>query len=129
MLVRYYIGMSTAASTITVKRNNDLSLTLTVTDKATGNAIDITDYSFHFAVKKDRSAPDEDALFPVVDVTTHTDPTAGKTAIPINADDTKGKDIGKYYYDILMIDADGKRQSSKTGDFVLAQEVTDADGA
>lgn len=113
-----------SSSTITIKRNNDRNLNLTFTKD--GDPFDITGSTIWMAVKEKRSDPDEDAVF-IKEVTSHTDPSGGLSTIGIAASDTATAEIGKYFYDILLIDSLGKRQSSETGNFFIEQEVTDGE--
>lgn len=117
--------MSAAVNTITIKRNNDRNLSLTV--KKDGVPQDITDWIVYFSVKKFGHLPDDQAII-YKEVTAHTNPTAGETTISILAADTASDAVDNYSYDILIVDDQGKRQSSQTGTFVLEQEITDGDG-
>lgn len=112
------------STTISIKRNNDSALSLTV--KKDGTAENITGWTIKFSVKENRNDIDADAII-FKTVTSHTNPTSGLSAIPIDADDTKDKEIGDYYYDILFIDDLGKRQSTATGTFRIVQEITDGE--
>ncbi len=109
------------ATTITVKRNNDRGLPLEV--KKDGAAVNITGWAIHLAVKKNQNDADSDAIIDVDAVITN--PTAGEASITIDASDTATEEVGPYYYDILAVDDQGKRQSSRTGIFDLVQEITD----
>lgn len=109
------------SSTITVKRNNDRNLALTV--KKDGVVVDITDWVIRLTVKKNQNDSDDDAIIDVL--ADLTDPDQGVANIPILAADTATEEVGPYYYDILAIDEQDKRQSSKTGIFDLVQEITD----
>ena len=110
------------SSDISIKRNNDRNLNIAV--KKDGVAVDITGWTVKMAVKRSRDDTDAEAIF-VKTVTSHTDPTAGETTIPIAASDTADEPVAPYYYDILVIDDQSKRQSSNTGNFIIVQEVTD----
>lgn len=109
------------ATTITAKRNNDRNLNVTVVKD--GEPVDITDWDIHFTVKKVQNAPDSDAI--IDEHATITSAAEGEATIAIAAADTKDEAVGSYYYDILAIDDQGKRQSSQTGIFGLHQEITD----
>lgn len=112
-------------TTITLKRNNDRNLKINA--KKDGAAVDITGWVLYFSVKKSRTDSDADALI-YKEVSIHTDPVEGESTIPIAASDTEGKALGEYNYDILAVDDQAKRQSSKTGKFQLIHEITDGDG-
>lgn len=111
---------------ISIKRNNDRSLKVVATNQSDGSVHDITDWTIHFTVKKNRSDKDSAAIIRKT-VTTHTDPTQGISHIVIDANDTKSKEVGTYYYDLLIVDENGKRHSTQTGIFELEQEVSDGD--
>jgi len=112
------------SNTIAVKRNNDLTLAITV--KKDGTPENITGWVIYFSVKKVRNSSDASAII-YKEVTVHTDPTAGESSISIDAVDTKDKEVGTYYYDLLFVDDQDKRQSTVTDLFQLVQEVTDGD--
>lgn len=109
------------ATTITIKRNNDRNLQITVVKD--GAAVDITGWAFHFAVKRNQNDADTDAIIDVDG--TITDADEGEATIAITAADTASEEVGPYYYDLLAVDDAGKRQSSQTGIFDLVQEITD----
>lgn len=116
----YYVSMADS-STITVKRNNDRNLAITVTkDDA---AVNITGWEIRFTVKRKQNDPDSDAI--IDNVATITSGVGGLATIAIEAADTATELVGPYYYDILAIDDQDKRQSSQTGIFDLVQEITD----
>lgn len=109
------------STTLTVKRNNDRGLPITV--KKDGTAQNITGWSFRFTVKENQNDPDTDAI--IDEMATITNASGGLASVTIMAADTKDREVGPYYYDLLAIDNQGKRQSSKTGIFDLVQEITD----
>lgn len=109
------------AETITVKRNNDRGLPMRVT-KA-GAAKDITGWTIRMTVKVNQNDPDSAAI--IDEVATIDNGPGGLASFEIDADDTKDQPVSPYYYDILALDDQGKRQSSKTGVFDLVQEITD----
>lgn len=110
-----------ASTTITIKRNNDRNLQVSVVKD--GVAVDITDWVIRFAVKVNQNDSDADAI--INEVATITDAVGGEATIAIAAADTANVATGPYFYDILAVDDQGKRQSSQTGTFNLLQEITD----
>lgn len=116
----YNKGMSDA-NTITVKRNNDRGLPITV--KKDGVAKDISGWTIKLSVKENQNDPDSEAIINAT--ATIDDGPGGLASFEIAAADTADKAVGPYYYDILALDSEGKRQSSKTGAFELVQEITD----
>jgi hypothetical protein len=108
---------------IAIKRNNDRSLKLVV--KKDGAVVDITGWTFRFAVKLKRNDSNDDAMINTLVTASGGDATTGIVKIPINASDTKEKSVGIYYWDILVKDAEGKLQSTATDQFELEQEIAD----
>lgn len=111
---------------IQITRNNDRSLKVTAKNKADGSVHDITGWTIHFTVKKNADDKDSEAIIRK-EVTSHTNAAQGISHIVIDADDTKTKDVGFYVFDLLIVDSNGKRQSTQQGAFELLQEVTDGD--
>lgn len=107
---------------ITLKRGNDRNLNVTVTKD--GSAVNITGWSIRFTVKKNATDTDAQAIINKL-ITSHTDATNGVTQIPINASDTETRDVGNYYFDVMVKDASDKVHSSNTGTFAIVQEITD----
>jgi len=91
---------------------------------SSGDAIDITGYTFLFTVKKRLSDSDDDAIIKKV-ITSHPDPTGGKTKIIIDSADTVEKN-GKYLYDFQWIDNSTMRKAVlKKAKFIIEQRVGD----
>ena len=107
---------------ITLKRGNDRNLKVTVTKD--GSAVDVTGWQVRLTVKKTAGEPDSAAIINKL-ITSIPSPTAGIINIPINAADTENQKPGTYQFDILVLDATGKKHSSDTGMFEIVQEVTD----
>lgn len=116
----YYVDMADS-TTIEIKRNNDRNYLTTV--KKDNVAVDITGWSIRMTVKKNQNDSDDDAI--IDSLATITDADEGEATIAILASDTADKEVGPYYYDVLAVDDQGKRQSSRTGIFDLQQEITD----
>jgi len=84
-------------SDFSVYRGDDLTFNLVFTD-SDGVAIDITNWKIYFTMKKSKDYTDTQAAV-IKNVTSHTDPTNGKTKITIGHDDMNDL-FGNYYYDI-----------------------------
>lgn len=84
-----------------IQKGNPSSLIVTITDD-NGNALNLTGRTVFFTVKRknDYSDDDEDAVISK-EVTEHTDPTNGKTAISLTATQTD-VDRGIYKADIRV---------------------------
>lgn len=82
---------------------------------------DITDWTIYFTVKQKIS--DEDAQAKINhDITTHQDPTGGKTIIQLTQEDTNR--IGSYHYDITYKDDQGNVGVLYYGRILFAQKST-----
>jgi len=106
-----------------IYEGNDSTWTVTITDSS-GDAVDITGYTFLFTVKKSISDSDDDALISK-NITTHISPTTGVTTITLNRADTLGKDKTTYYYDYQWIDTSDKRRTILKGLFSIVESVGD----
>jgi len=101
-------------------KRDDKSFPLTITDNQ-GTPIDITGDTIFFTVKAAETDTDANALIKV-DVTSHTDPTAGKTTITI----PKAKSntiVGEHYFDIQRLHGTSISTICK-GTFHLIQDIT-----
>lgn len=107
---------------ITLQRGNARNIKATVTKD--GSAVDVTGWSVRLTVKNKPTDTDAAAIISKL-VTSIPNPTQGIINIPIDAADTEDKAIGTYVFDLLVLDAAGKKHSSETGDFVIVQEITD----
>jgi len=103
-------------------RGDDDPLDLAFTD-GDDVVIDITGATIFFTVKENETDADADALISK-DITSHTDPTAGKTSIDITAADTNDLDPGTYYYDIQYKSALGKIATIEKGNFTILADIT-----
>ena len=108
---------------LSIYEGNDKTWTVTVTD-SDSVAIDITGYTFLFTVKKKISDSDDNAIISK-NITTHSDPTGGITAIIINREDTVDISPKQYPCDFQMIDDDDKRITIFKGTFTIIQSIGD----
>ena len=90
--------------------------------KKDGVAIDITGWTVFFTLKKSTYDSDNDALIKKT-VTTHTDPTNGKTEFSITNTETDAL-IGIYYYDIQYKDTANKINTVMIGTMNFQEDVT-----
>lgn len=104
-----------------ITRGDDFTVGITIKDDD-GNAIDITGWTFYLTVKKELSDSDADALIQEK-VTSHTDPTNGKTEFELSSDQT---DVNSdtYYYDIQGIDNDEKITTFVNRRMKIVEDVT-----
>jgi len=83
-----------------IPRGDDQDLALEFTENDVVK--DITGWTIYFTLKKNIDDPDASAVLKK-DITTHTDPTQGKTEIPILNAETDALE-GIYFYDIQYKD-------------------------
>lgn len=107
-------------------RGDDKIYELTVTDKQTGNPVDITGCTITMTLREDW----DEAIF--LQKTngagvTLTDPTNGIAEITIDAADTSGLDVStqhEYVFDVYILKTTGKGETLLTGKFIVLQEAT-----
>lgn len=102
-------------------RGDDVSLDITFTDQ-NGDPVDLTDTTVFFTVKRKLSETDEEAII-TKEITSHTNPTNGETNVSLSKEDTDQK-LGDYFWDLQLIDEDGKITSSKFGQLQIVPDVT-----
>lgn len=107
---------------IRLTRGDDRTKILKFKDSS-DNPIDITGWIVFFTVKKSYLDSDDDALIKK-DITSHSDPSNGKTRLVIEASDTDDMDNGKYYYDIQVKKGDGKINTVLNDILELSYDVT-----
>ncbi len=112
-----------ASTDIKVYRGDDVTFVVTITDSA-GDAVDITDGTLWFTVKKNKSDTDTDASIQK-EVTSHTTPGSGITAITLSDSDTD-LDAGQYFYDIQFVNSTGDVTTYGVGNFIILQDVTNS---
>lgn len=111
-----------ATNNLSIIRGDDKYYNLTFTD-GTGSAIDITNWTIYFTVKSNLSDTDDSNALIQKDVSSHTDPTNGKTRVHLTHGDT---DLtkGDYYYDIQVKKDNGDIITVVNGIFEVAYDVT-----
>ena len=108
---------------------NDTKLMITQGDEkaynltfsTAGVAQDITGATVKMTVRRTRNSGE--ALISKV-VTTHTDPTDGKTTITLSPTDT-AIDLGAYYYDIQISGGGIAKKTVMKGELVITWQVTE----
>jgi len=86
-----------------------------------GMAIDITDWTIYFTAKKRMEDADNDAVIKK-DITSHSDPTNGKSLIQLTTDDTDLQ--GSYFFDIKYKDDIGNAGILVDGRILFKETVT-----
>lgn len=102
-------------------RRNDYTINVTCKN-SDDTAINITGYSVFFTVKRNVNDTDAEALISKK-VTSHTNPTAGLTAVVLTNTDTD-IDEGDYVYDFQLVNGSGLVSSSQRDIFTVQQDVT-----
>ncbi len=105
-----------------IYRGDDKTWNLTFRD-STGDSIDITGSTVWLTVKSSISDPDESALIQK-QVTTHSNPTQGETQISLLPVDTSDVSVGRYEYDMQLIESSGKITTFMRGVFSISQDIT-----
>jgi hypothetical protein len=103
-----------------IKRGDSKSYTLTFRDEE-GSVIDITGWTVFFTVKDKIDDTDETAVLKKT-ITSHTDPTNGKTKIELSSTDTNL--VGNYIYDIQIKKDTNEINTILEGNITFAKDVT-----
>lgn len=107
-------------ATITVNRGT--TYTMEYEHIKNGEAATLVGATIRFTVKEDKfddSADDSTAIVKK-DVTVHTDGAAGLSEIVLDPVDTSDAEPGKYWYDIVVEEADGSIYRMAKDRFVLS---------
>jgi len=83
---------------------------------------DITDWKVYFTVKLEAKDSDANAKISKT-ITSHDDPTNGKTLIELEPDDTVDLDDGNYYYSIDFKDSSDQEGVLFTGRFRILKPI------
>ena len=106
---------------LTIIKGDTTSISVTFTD-SDGAAIDITGTTIFFTVKNDTGKDDTYAVIQK-NVTSHSDPTNGITAIPLSSTETNVK-AGTYSWDLQIKYSNGDIQSITPGTCNIVQDIT-----
>lgn len=107
---------------ITLIRGDNSSIGFELTQDST--AVDLTGATVFFTAKPTLANESDDASAVIhVEVTDHTDPTNGKTSIPLSASDTNITP-GTYYYDVQVKTAAGNIISIPARRLEVVADVT-----
>jgi len=105
-----------------ITKGDTTNIVLTV-QNTSGTGIDITGYTFFFTAKTNNTDADANAVL-TKDVTTHTTPASGITAINLTAGSTGSVSPGRYYYDIQMKDTSANITTLISGFLTVNQDIT-----
>ena len=106
-------------STITRKRGDDYSIFLNLTDGANA-PLDITGASFKLSTSATRESVVEAYEFQITGSIVGS-ATDGKVEFSFDSD--KADSLGKFYYDIEMLDSAGKTRTVDDGVIVFTQDI------
>jgi hypothetical protein len=113
--------VTTPITNLNMIKGDDYSAVITIYKN---NVIeDITGYTITFTLKNKVTDPDSIAVYQQV-ITTHTDPSAGKTTLLIPSDTTRTFSNKTYVYDVQMVDTDDNVKTIMRGDFKVNWDVT-----
>lgn len=106
---------------IEIIRGDDVELEFTFTD-IDGNAVDLTESTVFFTVKKYAKDEDDDALI-VKDFDFVGTGTSGILTLWLEAEETD-IDVGVYSYDVQILDKEGYVFSSQAGKLKVNRDIT-----
>ncbi len=108
---------------LAMRRGNKITFNFALTSGST--ALDLTGSTIYFVVKNNPKDTDAEALI-LKSNSTHDDPTAGLTSIPLVHDDTIELIIDKlYYYEFALVFPDGEPLTIAAGNFKVSFNVKD----
>jgi hypothetical protein len=102
-----------------IRQGDTVALPITV--KLNGVAVNITGWHLYFSAKKNLN--DTEFAISTKEITEHSDPTHGITAIPLTADDTSDLE-GTYHYDIRYKKPDGSTGTGISNLIVIEKTPT-----
>lgn len=116
--------MSNPLKKVTMFRGDSYPLELTIKNKATGDAVPLTGFSFIMTVTTIKDPPDDTTVkFTVIGVI---DPdqvaNMGKVTFTPTTDNTD--EIGKFFYDVQMTNASGHIRTIAKNNFDITQDNT-----
>lgn len=91
--------------------------------KSDGSAYDLTGGTVFFTVNSSQDPSDDTGAEIQKDVSSHSNPTEGKTTISLTSSDTE-IDPGTYYYDIQLKDSAGNIVSAEKAKFEITSDIT-----
>lgn len=105
-----------------VIRGDSHTINLTITNA--GTAVNLTGYTVFFTVNASESPSDDTGAAIQKTVTSHSDPTNGKTVITLAPADTSSLTPGTFWYDIQLKDGSGNITSFEKDKFILVSDIT-----
>lgn len=111
---------------LTIYRGDSKTWNLNFTNSS-GQAIDITDYTIFFTVKKKNSYtddPDDTDAIIKKDISIHTAPVTGQSQLVLQPSDTNTAVPAVYVYDMQLKDGSGNILTFISGLFTITADVT-----
>lgn len=106
------------------KFHRGTTIEIEVTFDRDGVAVDLTDAKVYHTWKKTAKDTYSNASIKIV-VENHTDAVNGRTLIVIEPNDTLNLDLGTYYYDIVLVEPNGRTTLFDEGHFELRPLISD----
>ncbi len=118
--------MATILGDIDWSRGDSYPLELLIKDKASGNAVDLTGFTFLFTVNLEQNPVDKtNELFQIAGVVDPDQVTnTGKVVFTPEIADTADADIKPYHYDIQLSYSVERPRTIKKALFKLGQDIT-----
>ena len=114
--------MARDRNALTVRRGDSYPLPFTLTDPATGAALDLTDCTVVLTVSAEAAPEDDTAQVCQVAGVLGDDPTTGAVSFTPTTADTGTP--GEYYYDIQVTDADSHVRTPITSTLTTLQDIS-----
>ena len=110
---------------LSIPRGDDGILDVVVTDRDTGDPIDLTGAELTFMVKRDRRDADADAILAktVGSGITVAAPTTGIAVVAIDAADTDAATPGACWWELQSVDVTSKVHTLASGRFVITADL------
>lgn len=109
---------------ITMIQGTSRNVKLTFFESDGTTPFDLTGGKVYLTVNADNTPDDDTSAAFQKTVTSHTDPTNGKTTVAILPADTSGVSSGTYHYDAKAIATSGTEVSLPQDKFVLSPAIT-----
>ena len=110
---------------IEYSRGDSYPISIRIKDKFTGEYIDITGYSFILTVDPNKAPLDATANIFEVDGILDPDQVTNTGRVSFKPTESDTDNVGKFYYDIQFIDADGNKRTFVKGfKFTIGQDIS-----
>lgn len=108
---------------IELVRGDDEAIELEFLNEADNTPIDLTGSTVMFTVRANKDEADDTNALIKKDVTSHIDPTHGKTVVELSHTETTVA-VGNYNYDLQIKDTAGKIKTIVIAEASIIQDVT-----